>query len=148
MNEIYRKIPHRPPFLFIDRIVEIGEHGAVAERKIRSDEPQFEGHYPENPIMPGVLLCEAVFQTGGVYLAHRMDRDSHPMEGGIPILSRIQEAKFKNLVRPGDKITIEVEFKETILKFHFFSGKIRRGDGKLVLTIDFVLALLPSEDRG
>ena len=60
MEEILRSIPHRPPFLFIDTIEEIREDGATCTRTIRAEEPQFEGHYPGNPIMPGVLLCEAL----------------------------------------------------------------------------------------
>ena len=68
MEEIYRRIPHRPPFLFVDKIVEITEEGATSSLTIKPEFPFFEGHYPGNPIMPGVLLCEAVFQTGAIFL--------------------------------------------------------------------------------
>ena len=61
MEDIYRRIPHRPPFLFIDKIIEITDSGALTSLTIRPDFSCFEGHYPGNPIMPGVLLCEAVF---------------------------------------------------------------------------------------
>ena len=91
--------------------------------------------------MPGVLLCESVFQTGAIYLINKLGNVDNSTEGHTPILSRIKEAKFKNMVRPGDKITIDVIFKETLSKFHFMRGTIRSKD-KLVLSIDFALALI------
>ena len=66
MEEIYRRIPHRPPFLFIDQILEITNEGASAKLSVKPDFSFFTGHYPGNPIMPGVLLCESVFQTGAI----------------------------------------------------------------------------------
>jgi len=144
MEDIYQTIPHRPPFLFLDRIVEVSETGAVAEREIRAEEPHFAGHYPGNPLMPGVLLCESVFQTAAVYMMKR-----HAGEGAkTPVLSRIREAKFKHMVRPGDLIRIETTFMETLSKFHFMRGKVTVG-GKTALTVEFALALLdpqPAED--
>jgi len=141
MEEIYQTIPHREPFLFIDRIVEIREDGAVAEREIRGDEPHFQGHYPGNPIMPGVLLCESVFQTAAVYMAKRFSG-----EGGqkTPILTRIQSAKFKQIVRPGDVIRIETTYGESLGRFHFMKGKVLVG-GKMALTVEFGLAMLDGE---
>lgn len=141
MDDILHKIPHRPPFLFLDEIVEITETGAVGRRLIRETEPQFEGHYPGNPIMPGVLLCEATFQLAAVYLATYAG-DTNGAGGKTPVLARIQESKFKQIVRPGDTITISVEFKETLRGFHFLTGKIRNQNDKLVLTNAFALAMV------
>ncbi|HSH08749.1 MAG TPA: 3-hydroxyacyl-ACP dehydratase FabZ [Oceanipulchritudo sp.] len=141
MEEIYQTIPHREPFLFIDRIVEIREDGAVAEREIRGDEPHFQGHYPGNPIMPGVLLCESVFQTAAIYMAKHFAGD-----GGqkTPILTRIQSAKFKQIVRPGDLIRIEATYVESLGRFHFMKGKVLVG-GKMALTVEFGLAMIDGE---
>ena len=145
MEDILRAIPHRPPFLFIDEIVEIREDGATCRRTIRVEEPQFEGHYPGNPIMPGVLLCEACFQTGAIYLAKQIEKEGRSLDDVTPVLSRITEAKFKQLVVPGDAVTIEVTMKETISKFHFLRGRILK-NGKPALTIEFALAMLEGED--
>ncbi len=139
IEEIYRTIPHRPPFLFIDEIVEVTENGATARRTVRAEEPQFEGHYPGNPIMPGVLLCEAVFQTGAVFLVKKIAENSSA--GRTPVLTRIKDARFKNIVRPGDELTIEAKLTETLGQFYFLRGAISAG-GKKILTIDFGLALI------
>lgn len=141
MEEIYNIIPHREPFLFIDSIEEIRENGARARRLVRLEEPQFLGHYPGNPIMPGVLLCEAVFQTAAVFLVKKLEREGGSAEGLTPILSRIREVKFKQMVKPGDVIIMEVEMMETVGGFHFLKGTIRR-EGKLVLSLECALALI------
>ncbi|HQU09714.1 MAG TPA: 3-hydroxyacyl-ACP dehydratase FabZ family protein, partial [Opitutales bacterium] len=114
-QEILNAIPHRPPFLFVDCVLEWSEKGIVAERLVRADEPQFVGHYPGNPIMPGVLLSEAVFQVAAIYLSKRF---ADAIEGGkTPLLARITEAKFKHIVRPGDTLRIEVQYKEAMSVF-------------------------------
>lgn len=137
MDKFIQTIPHRPPFLFVDRVIEVTDSGIAAEREIRAGEPHFAGHYPGNPLMPGVLLCESVFQTAALYLVHRFGDG----EDRTPVLARIQEAKFKRMVRPGDTIRIEASFRETLGKFHFMRGKVLLG-GKPALTVDFALAML------
>lgn len=144
MDEIYRTIPHRPPFLFIDEIVELREDGATCKRTIRIDEPQFEGHYPGNPIMPGVLLCEACFQTGAIFLAKEIEREGRSLQDVTPVLSRISDARFKQMVKPGDEMLIEVTMKEKLSKFFFLQGKVLK-QGKPALTIEFALAMLEPE---
>ena len=141
MDEILKTIPHRPPFLFIDEIVEVRADGATCKRTIRADEPQFGGHYPGNPIMPGVLLCEACFQAGAIYLGKQIEQEGRSLQDVTPVLSRIGEAKFKQMVKPGDTITIEVTMKETVSKFFFMKGKVLK-EGKPALTIEFALAML------
>ena len=141
MKEIYQSIPHRPPFLFVDEIVEINKEGIITTREIRKDEFYFQGHYPGNPLMPGVLLCESVFQTAGIYIQNKLCESKESLIGKTPILSRIKEAKFKNMVRPVDKITIKVVFKEALGKFYFLRGTIKSKD-ILVLSVDFTLALI------
>lgn len=138
---VYESIPHREPFLFIDEILEVNAEKAVCKRLIRKEEPQFAGHYPGNPIMPGVLLCEAVFQTGAVYLMHKFTANGENVAGKTPVLSRISEAKFKQMVKPGDEIVIEVTPLETLGMFHFLKGKILK-ENKVVMTVECALALV------
>lgn len=143
MTEVESIIPHRPPFLFVDEIVETGEDRIVTRRTWRADESFYEGHYPGNPLTPGVLLCEASFQSAAILLIQRA-RQSTDMSEGTPVLSRIQEARFKRMVRPGDTLEIEVTLRETQKKFHFLRA-ICRCEGKTALTLDFALALVPEE---
>jgi len=145
MEEIHRRIPHRKPFLFIDEIVEISEDGAVARLTVSPELPFFEGHYPGNPIMPGVLLCESVFQTGAIYLAEKLGSDSLNVDKVTPVLSRIRDARFKRMVLPGDTIEVTVKEKDQIGKFYNLTGEIRK-EGKTAVTVSFVLAMVPKEE--
>lgn len=145
LQAVLDTIPHRPPFLFLDRIDEVRADGATCSRTFRADEAFYAGHYPGNPLTPGVLLCEAVFQTGAVYLTKKLQGEGGAPAGKTPVLSRIEEARFKGMVRPGDTVTIEVKHVETIQHFHFLAGTVRR-DGKAVLTLRFTLALVDKSD--
>lgn len=140
-EEIQLRIPHRPPFLFIDQVLEIDEERVVAERTVRADEPQFQGHYPGNPIMPGVLICEAAFQAAAVLLVHRLEQKGEVIGSRTPVLSRISDARFKSMVKPGDTIRILVNHKETVSRFEFLSAVIEK-DGRKAATLSFALALI------
>ena len=145
MEEILKKIPHRPPFLFIDSIVEVTENKAVCMRTIREDEPQFQGHYPGNPIMPGVLLCESVFQTGAIFLADFLKNQTLTDDKVTPVLSRIRDARFKRMVLPGDQIEISVSIKDQMGQFYNLTGEIKNKN-KTALTISFALALVKDSE--
>ena len=145
MEGIHRLIPHRPPFLFVDEIVEITDLGATTRLNVRPDSPFFEGHYPGNPIMPGVLLCEAVFQTGAIYLAEKLGAAALDATKVNPVLSRIRDARFKRMILPGDEVEIQVTEKEQIGKFHNMGGEIRK-EGKTAVTVAFALAMIPKEE--
>jgi 3-hydroxyacyl-[acyl-carrier-protein] dehydratase len=127
-------IPHRPPFLFVDEIVSESESGLVSRRTFRADEDFYRGHYPGAPITPGVLLCEAVFQTGALYLARRMASTGKP--NGVPLLAKINDVRFRNSVFPGETVTIEVKLKDLVAGFYMMHGSIHSGE-KRVLTVDF-----------
>jgi len=130
-------IPHRPPFLFVDEILSESPDGLVARRTWRASEDFYQGHYPGAPITPGVLLCESVFQTGALYMARTGGGQAAP--GGLPLLAKIGDVRFRNPVYPGDTTTIEVKKKDTMGGFTMMSGSIRTGD-KRVLTVEFAVA--------
>ncbi len=139
---ILQTIPHRPPFLFIDEILEVTETSARCRRYIDPAEAHFAGHYPGNPIMPGVLLCEAVFQTAAVYMVRRQERAGDAKAADkTPVLARIGDARFKRMVVPGDTIEIETTYKEAVGPFHFMKGRVLK-DGKPAATVEFALALV------
>ena len=125
----------------LNLIDEVRADGATCTRTFRADEPFYAGHYPGNPITPGVLLCESVFQAAAVYLTKKLQSEGGAPAGKTPVLCRIEEAKFKGMVKPGDTVSIEVKHVETLQQFHFLTGTVRR-DGKAVLTIRFALALV------
>lgn len=134
-------IPHRPPFLFVDEIVSETADSLVAKRTFRADEFFYKGHYPEHPITPGVLLCEAVFQTGALLMAKRAQAAGAAAgeQGGVPLLARVSDVKFRNPVFPGDTVELTVKIKETMGGFTMMAGSITSG-GKRVLSVDFAVA--------
>ena len=94
--------------------------------------------------MPGVLLCESCFQAGAIYLAKQIEQEGRSLNDVTPVLSRIADARFKQMVKPGDEITIEVTMKETVSRFYFMKGKVLKG-GKPAMTIEFALAMVEPE---
>ena len=137
MNKVTALIPHRPPFLFVDEIVSHDGDVLVARRTWRAEENFYAGHYPGAPITPGVLLCEAVFQTGALLMAKLMAGPGG--SGGVPLLTKVTDVRFRLPVYPGDTTTIEVRRKETMGDFHFMSGTMKQGD-KRVLNLEFSVA--------
>ncbi|MDY6862003.1 MAG: 3-hydroxyacyl-ACP dehydratase FabZ family protein, partial [Thermodesulfobacteriota bacterium] len=108
MEEILKAIPHRPPFLFVDKIVELSDTRIKTTKLIDPEEPFFKGHFPGNPIMPGVLVCESIFQAGAI-LFSKIAGITGDLAYGTPLLTRINQAKFKGMVKPGDLLEIEAE---------------------------------------
>ena len=135
--QILGLIPHRPPFLFVDEIVSETPVSLVARRTWRPDEAFYKGHYPGAPITPGVLLCEAVFQAGALYLAR--SRAGREAPTGIPLLVKIADVRFRSPVYPGDTVTIEVAKKDFLAGFYVMAGSMRRGDTR-VLSVNFSVA--------
>jgi 3-hydroxyacyl-[acyl-carrier-protein] dehydratase len=142
MEEILNAIPHRPPFLFVDRIVELSATRIRTTKEIRPDEPVFAGHYPGQPIMPGALICESIFQTGAILLSKMIGGIS----GGIPVLTRINNAKFKSIVKPGSILDIEAELVEKVSNAYFMKGKASVG-GKTSVTVEFTVTLTKETSR-
>ncbi len=133
-------IPHRPPFLFVDGIVSEGPDTLVARRTWLADEDFYRGHYPGAPITPGVLLCEAVFQAGGLLLARQAQAAGGKPGEGVPLLAKISDVRFRNPVYPGDTVLIEVKKMEAMGGFTMISGVVKKADGTRVLTVEFAVA--------
>jgi len=136
MEGVLRAIPHRPPFLFVDRVIEQTETKIKAEKAISPEESFFKGHYPGNPVMPGVLICESIFQTGAILLSGIIG----DIGEGTPVLTRISNAKFKNIVRPGALLELEAELVEKVSNAFFMKGKAS-SEGKTVVTVEFAVSL-------
>ncbi|MBI4479057.1 MAG: 3-hydroxyacyl-ACP dehydratase FabZ [Acidobacteria bacterium] len=128
INEIQKILPHRPPFLLIDRIIEI-ETGKriVGIKNVTMNEPFFVGHFPNYPVMPGVLIIEAMAQTGGVLAL----RDEAIGSDKLVLFAAIEEAKFRRPVVPGDQLRLELEVLQRHTTFARMKGKAHV-DGKLV----------------
>ncbi len=140
-EEILQAIPHRPPFLFVDEVVEQTETSLTARRYVPETEAFFQGHYPGNPIMPGVIISEAVFQTGAILLNRLLADDFAANPDMVPVLTKISDARFKSIVRPKDTLLITVNFKEKMGRFTFMEGSVKTDDGRKVMTVSFSVAL-------
>jgi len=137
-SEILAAIPHRPPFLLVDEIVEQDERRIVCRKTFTPDEWFFAGHYPDYPVVPGVLLCEAAMQAGAVLLAQY----AQATDEQVPVAARMQDVRFKRMVRPGETIEIAVEITERVSKAWFLSARVSSA-GKAAVTLEFACTLAP-----
>lgn len=139
LEAVLAAIPHRDPFLWVDAIVEQSETKITTTKAIPADLDVFRGHYPGQPILPGVLICEAIFQTGAILLSAKA-RESGDAEGLVPVMTRIKDTRFKQMVRPGDTLEIEVEIEDSLPKLFHLKGKAKV-KGKLAVSTSFACAL-------
>ena len=139
MEDFLNYMPQREPFLFVDRVVVVTDNRIQTERQIKVDEPFFAGHFPGRPIMPGVLICEAVFQSSSILMSNRAGTTSDA--GSIPLITRISNVKLKRVVLPGDLMEVEVKLKEVLGQATYMSGKVKVGE-KTVLTVEFAAMLV------
>lgn len=137
---IQRAIPHREPFLLVDEVVEQTDSRIVCRKRFSGDEFWYAGHYPDFPLTPGVLLCEAAMQAGAVLLA----KFAADMPGSVPVVTRLNNAKFKAMVRPGDEVTLEVELKNQLSGAYFLEARVMLGD-RTAVTFDFACKLAQPE---
>ena len=140
IQEIHAAIPHRPPFLLVDEIVERSEDRILCRKTFREDEWYFAGHYPAFPIAPGVLLCEAAMQAGAILLS----QFEQPAEGKIPVAAGMNNVRFRRMVKPGDTVELEVTLKNRIANAWFLSARVYSG-GQLAVRLEFTCALAQAE---
>jgi 3-hydroxyacyl-[acyl-carrier-protein] dehydratase len=137
-RRILALIPHRPPFLWVDTIISLSEKVIETRTTFAEDLAVFQGHYPGNPLLPGVLLCEAVYQSGALLLAGSFEEQN---DTRIPVLTRITDTRFKRRVLPGETVHIEVTLIESISSVSVLRGKARVGQ-ELALKTEFYCALI------
>lgn len=126
INEIMRMIPHRYPFLMIDKVVDIvPEESAVGVKCVTAAEPHFQGHFPQRPIMPGVLIIEAMAQTAATLVVNSLGDEAM---GKLVYFMTIENARFRRPVVPGDVLRIHVVKKQSRGAVWKFDGKAKVGD--------------------
>ncbi len=138
--EILRRIPHRPPFLWVERIIAHDETSITTGTVFAAELDLFRGHYPNAPIVPGVILCEAIFQSGALLMSFVLPPSETEK---VPVLTRIGGARFKRLVGPGDQVEITVKLQETMAGVWIMKGVAKVG-GKTAVQVEFNCALTSS----
>jgi 3-hydroxyacyl-[acyl-carrier-protein] dehydratase len=139
-EQILAAIPHRPPMLLVDEVVEWHEQRIVCRKTFQPDEWFFQGHYPDYPLVPGVILCEAAMQAGAVLLSRIVTGD------GVPVVGRLKEVKFKRMVRPGESVLLDATLDERMSDTFFLSAKVIC-EGKTAATLSFAVTMAKREGQ-
>lgn len=134
---IQTMLPHRYPFLLVDRVVEFEpDERVLAYKNVSANEPFFNGHFPGHPVMPGVLVIEALAQTGGLLTQLS---SSGTADGRLFYLVKVDKAKFSRMVVPGDRLELEVTLMRTIRNMALYHG-VAHVDGKQVACANILCA--------
>jgi len=140
IDEIMQMIPHRYPFLLIDRVGELMlDKSAVGVKNVTVNEPFFQGHFPDHPIMPGVLLIEAMAQTSAVLVIETTGK----VAGSVVYFMTVDNARFRKPVRPGDQVKLHVEKVRSRGNVWKFKGEARV-DGKLMAEATYSAMIMES----
>ena len=128
IENIKELIPHRDPFLFVDKceVITPGEHGK-SEKLFSENEYFFKGHFPDNPIVPGVIIIEAMAQTAGIVVSYKLKEFK---EKSVLFMS-VNKAKFRKPIRPDEKVSFEVKFINSVRDVYKFEGTCYKGDVKV-----------------
>lgn len=141
IEEIKKVLPHRYPFLLVDRVLELEENRIKAIKNVTANEEFFNGHFPGQPIMPGVLQVEALAQTGAIML---MTQQADDPDETLMVFTGINKCKFRRQVVPGDQLILEVELGSMKRNFVTMTGTAKV-DGKLACELEASAALVPRE---
>jgi 3-hydroxyacyl-[acyl-carrier-protein] dehydratase len=141
IEEIKNYIPHRYPFLLVDRVLELEEDRIVAIKNVTVNEEFFNGHFPGAPIMPGVLQVEAMAQAGAIMI---MKKNSDDLANTLMVFTGIRNAKFRKSVVPGDQLRIEVKLESQRRNFITMTGKATV-DGDVVCELEASAAIVPRD---
>lgn len=132
LEKIHAAIPHRAPMLLVDEIVEKSDSHIVCKKEFRADEFFVQGHYPGHPLVPGVILCECGAQSGAILLSGIMSAGN-----GVPVLTRLSDVKFKNMVHPGDVVEIHVKLDDQVSSAYYLTAQLKC-NGKTAARLSFV----------
>ena len=138
-SAIEEAIPHRPPMLLVDRIIERREDWICCEKTFRDDEFFVQGHYPGQPIVPGVILCEFAMQSGAILLSQHL-----ASADGVPVATRMNDVRFRRMVRPGDVVQAEVQLDERLAQAFYLTAKVVCQD-KVAVRFQFACTLAPAD---
>ena len=142
IEKILKILPHRYPFLLVDRVLKVDKGKSItAIKNITYNEPFFQGHFPSIKVMPGVLIVEALAQAGGILLYHSIPES----EKILVLLSKIDKAKFRKPVVPGDQLRLEVEILKLKSKFCHISGRAFV-DGEVVAESEVMASITNLEE--
>ena len=143
IHEVMRRIPHRPPFLMIDRAEQyLASQSLVGIKCVTINEPFFVGHFPGAPVMPGVLIIEAMAQTGGLLMSKSWDADP---KGKIILFMSVDNCRFRLPVRPGDVLRLEVKVMRSRANVVKFAGRAMVGE-RLAAEADFAAMLVDAPE--
>lgn len=142
IEEIKKLIPHRYPFLLVDRVLEVEEGRILALKNVTVNEEFFNGHFPNRPIMPGVLQVEALAQSGCIMLMHGHIDDT---ENSLVVFTGIKKAKFRKSVVPGDQLKMEVKLVSQRRNFITMEG-MATVDGEVACELEASAAIVPNEE--
>ena len=142
INQIRAILPHRYPFLLVDRIVEMETDRIVGIKCITSNEPQFTGHFPDFPVMPGVLIVEAMAQTAGILVLHDMPDRANK----LVLLVAIENARFRRPVVPGDTLRMEMKILKRKASVAKMAG-VATVDGVIVAEAEVMCKLADNEEK-
>lgn len=144
INQIKNFLPHRYPFLLIDRIVDYESNKfLIAIKNVTVNEPFFPGHFPEKPIMPGVLILEAMAQSSAILGSFCLKEQ--PEDGSLYYLVGIDKARFRQIVGPGDQLIIKVDFLSVRRNIWKFSATAKVDD-KIVVSANFLTTVVEPDD--
>ena len=142
-RDIVRRLPHRYPFLLVDRVVEFADgESIVALKSVTANEPFFSGHFPGHPIMPGVLICEALVQAGGLLAS--CSKDGLPADHAV-VLAGLEHVRFRRPVVPGDQLRLEVSLIHKRRPLWKMKGKALV-DGQVAAEAEFLTMEIAAEE--
>lgn len=137
-DEIQRLIPHRPPFLFLDEVVAIDDVSVHARTFVDPGFDLFRGHYPDFPVLPGVIQCEMAFQGAAVLIA-----TIRPVaDGRVPVVARLNNTKFRRMVRPGETVDVHVTITDKVKSAYYMTGAVSVA-GDVSARLDFTVTEAP-----